>query len=167
LLLWIDDVIVTFNAPTTYDELNNTQPDASDLSPAGVASVGARVRVSHLRISRDLYYIATNNSVRQNTDYEEPLSLSQNLTKQLIQNRPKKRSADFQLKSDQFFMLGDNSTCSLDGRLWDNEHWVRRELLIGKALVVYWPHSWDAIRTPWGNVPFPYFPNVERMGLVR
>jgi signal peptidase I len=36
---------------------------------------------------------------------------------------------------------------------------VHRDLLIGKALFIYWPHSWD-----W---PVPLFPNFARMGFVR
>jgi signal peptidase I len=79
------------------------------------------------------------------------------------------------LKEDQFFMLGDNSANSQDGRLWgvygrreegySKGYWVSRELLIGKALFIYWPHSWD--RTPYVNIPCPYFPNFSRMGLIR
>ena len=68
-------------------------------------------------------------------------------------------------KPDQFFVLGDNSAKSKDGRLWGPEYWVSRELLIGKALFIYWPHSWNKI--PYVNIPFPYFPNFARMGLVR
>lgn len=45
---------------------------------------------------------------------------------------------------DQFLALGDNSPQSKDGRLWaetfpHKEFYVERELLIGKALVIYWP----------------------------
>ena len=69
------------------------------------------------------------------------------------------------LKTDQFFVLGDNSAKSKDGRLWGPDHCVPRDLLIGKALFIYWPHSWD--RLPYVNsIPFPYFPNFSRMGLV-
>ena len=39
------------------------------------------------------------------------------------------------------------------------------ELLIGKALFIYWPHSWNKI--PYVNIPFPLFPNFARMGFVR
>ena len=46
---------------------------------------------------------------------------------------------------DKFFVLGDNSAKSKDGRLWGPEYWVSRELLIGKALFIYWPHSWNKI----------------------
>jgi len=42
---------------------------------------------------------------------------------------------------------------------------VPRDLLIGKALFIYWPHSWN--RIPYVNIPFPFFPNFGRMGLVR
>ena len=45
--------------------------------------------------------------------------------------------------------------------------WVERKLLIGKALFIYWPHSWHKV-TLWGHdIPFPYFPNFQKMGLVR
>ena len=55
------------------------------------------------------------------------------------------------LGPDQFFMAGDNSTASSDSRLWGNPHpvvaqqidpapfVVNRELLLGKAWVVYFP----------------------------
>ena len=47
-----------------------------------------------------------------------------------------------------------------------NDYWVPPQLLIGKALFIYWPHSWD--RIPYFNsIPCPYFPNFSRMGLVR
>jgi hypothetical protein len=36
-------------------------------------------------------------------------------------------------------VLGDNSAWSKDGRLWGDNYWVPRELLIGKALFTYWP----------------------------
>ena len=56
--LWVDGRLVKFDAPTIYDDLGNTQPDASRLVPVGVATVGAKCGMSHLAIFRDLYYIA-------------------------------------------------------------------------------------------------------------
>ena len=64
---------------------------------------------------------------------------------------------------DQFFPLGDNSPSSADGRFWQSQHFVDRRLLVGKALFIYWPHSFDKI----GSIPFPFFPNFGRMGFVR
>ena len=74
---------------------------------------------------------------------------------------------------DQFFVLGDNSAQSQDGRLWctdpafhgrDREYYVDRELLIGKALFIYWPHGW---KIPYVPLPFNPIPNFRRMHLVR
>jgi hypothetical protein len=75
------------------------------------------------------------------------------------------RYVDFSLAANQFFVMGDNSAMSKDARLWGPDHFVPRDMLIGKALLIYWPHSWDKI--PYVNIPLPYFPNFARMGLVR
>ena len=82
---------------------------------------------------------------------------------------------DFPLSEDQFFVMGDNSPESSDARLWlggdprtggkPGGAYLERRLLIGKALCVYWPHSWN--RIPGTPIPFPLFPNVEDMRLVR
>ena len=69
---------------------------------------------------------------------------------------------------DQFLVLGDNSAQSKDSRLWERDgidFWVNRELLIGKAMFIYWPHSWDKL--PYTQIPLPFFPNFGRMHLVR
>jgi signal peptidase I len=60
---------------------------------------------------------------------------------------------------DQFLPMGDNSAQSLDGRVWDGPKFVERDLLIGRALVVFWPHSL--------NEPIPFFPNFKRMKFIR
>ncbi len=99
-----------------------------------------------------------------------------------------RREVTFPLKADQFFVLGDNSPASKDSRLWSQdirswstathswsgehpEFYVSRELLIGKALFIYWPHSFDRLpfRVPFTDkqIPFPYFPNFKDMGFVR
>ena len=56
----------------------------------------------------------------------------------------------FELNKDEFFVCGDNSPASLDGRLWPAEGIansgkkyragiVPRDYLVGKAFFVYWP----------------------------
>jgi len=42
---------------------------------------------------------------------------------------------------------------------------VARDLLIGKALLIFWPHSFGKL--PGTNLPFPFFPNFARMGAIR
>jgi signal peptidase I len=153
LRLWVDGRAVAFDAPTTYLDLQNHQPiqdDEDDLAPVGVGSAGARVRISHLRVLRDIYYIA--DQWRPGGPW--PMEDSRD-------------GVTFPLQGDRFFMLGDNSSNSSDARLWGPNHYVTRDLLIGKAFFLYWPHSWNEIPTPWGNVPCPYFPNFRRMGFVR
>jgi signal peptidase I len=54
--------------------------------------------------------------------------------------------------------MGDNSMESFDARGWPDHH-VPERLLIGRAIVVFWPHFW--------NRPIPFLPNVQRMGLIR
>ncbi len=71
----------------------------------------------------------------------------------------------FPLGPDQFFVLGDNSPASADARLW-NQHYVDRELLVGKALLVYWPHPLRLF-VPFTDFSLGIIPNFPKMGLIR
>ena len=74
------------------------------------------------------------------------------------------------LGPDQFFVCGDNSPNSLDGRLWDTpDEWVKqqidptigivpRDLLIGKAFFVYFPSLHKEKKIP--------VPDVGRMRFI-
>jgi signal peptidase I len=167
LRLWVDGHEVAFDKTTAYDrDLQNANPDAGDLEPVGIASVGARVKISHLRVLRDIYYIADRwESMGHDVWYQ----YGEAIPNRPLEPRHEHRYVQFSLAKDQFFALGDNSAKSKDGRLWGseehNEHCVPRDLLIGKAMFIYWPHSWN--RIPYVNIPFPFFPNFSRMGLVR
>jgi signal peptidase I len=165
LLLWVDGHVVSFDAPTTYQHLKNTQPDNDDLAPVGVASAGAQVKIGHLRVFRDIYYGAVRGDGAPSEVCDVHYEPGHALPNRPIWVPQSQDHVDFPLKADQFFVLGDNSACSKDGRLWGSEYWVNRELLIGKAEFIYWPHSWDKL--PYVGLPCPYFPNVRRMGLVR
>jgi hypothetical protein len=173
LRLWVDGGVVPFDPPTgyanlgsahptAYPHLGNVRPDSADLAPVGVASTGASLRISHLRVLRDIYYIADKCGSMGHDIWYRPgnAKLGRAMEPQQLD-----RYVEFSLGNEQFFVLGDNSAKSKDGRLWGPEFWVSRDLLIGKALFIYWPHSWD--RIPYLKIPFPYFPNFSRMGLVR
>ena len=141
--------------------MQNTTPEDSDLEPVGIASTSAQVKISHLRVLRDIYYIADRwDSMGHDAWYQYGEAKPGNWQ---LPREP--HYVDFSLGKDQFFVLGDNSAKSKDGRLWGPEYWVPRDLLIGKALFIYWPHSWN--RIPYVNIPFPFFPNFSRMELVR
>jgi signal peptidase I len=85
-----------------------------------------------------------------------------------------RRKREFTLGEEQLFVLGDNSPASQDCRLWDQQNghngakpggpYLDRRLLIGKAICVFWPHSWGGIP---GLDPLPGFPNFGDMRLVR
>jgi signal peptidase I len=161
LRLGVDGSLMSFDAPTTYSDLGNVSPDEADLSPVGIGSQGVAMEVQHLRISRDIYYIA---------DRFDRGDGHRTITEHA--------AVEFSLGADQFLMLGDNSDKSQDSRLWapvvweqsgqeHDEYYVKRDLLVGKALFIYWPHSWDEIQADGWHIPFPFFPNFGRMKLVR
>jgi len=83
---------------------------------------------------------------------------------------------EFITNGKQLFVMGDNSAASLDARLWANGNgrsqggrpggaYLERSLLIGKAVCVYWPHSWYSV--PFTGRRVPAFPNFGDMRLVR
>lgn len=184
--LWVNDTVIEFNGPTTYATRSDRAPrgnaeDPGDLAPAGLGTEGAAFTATRLRVLRDVYYIAAEGG-NSNYDYRGPVSSAELTdifsnpdlwaTTGLFESR---RSVTFELQKDQFFPLGDNSPESQDARSWGainrrppDAHgvaafhappYVERELLIGKAVLIYWPHAW--------NAPVPYLPNVGRMGIIR
>jgi len=194
LLLWIDGSPVSFDAPTSYWPLDDSRPQPDDLEPARIGSRLAPLRVSHIRLFRDIYYIAQRGAgTTPMCDYD--LSAVELFSSYGLEDAEEKvaeffsnpaawdvfrhrRQAEFPLAENQFLMLGDNSAESMDSRLWEQrgpqyQYYVDRDLLIGKALFIYWPHSWDAVPGTEGaswfpnGVWFPFFPNFGRMGAVR
>ena len=224
LHLWINGSLVEFDGPTTYALAEDATPTVADLSPVGISSEGAGLKVSGLKLSRDVYYLATEGGMKvdyqtgpfmnefiprhsasdgRSRDSYRPLAFDLGEKKQFEinnnlrtaffsqpqgneKNRPENfvrwdwdqdfkqmRAVFFSLKKDaehpeldQFFMMGDNSPASADGRLWGRDvHFVPRHLLVGKALFIYWPHSFNEVFST--GIPFPFFPNFSRMGFVR
>ncbi len=140
LRLVVDGEEVAFDAPTTYPLLVPADepllPTAADYAPAGIgAGPGTRVSVDHLVLYRDVHYLASSNRFGSGLPYR-----------------------DFPLEPGQYFMLGDNTASSKDAREWAY-HYVQEELLIGRALFIYWPHP---VRGP-----LPWTPNWKRMKFIR
>jgi signal peptidase I len=170
LVLWVDEKVVTFDRPLTFDTDPENRPvssaeDPGDLAPAGIGAKGSQIHVRQARILRDVYYVATSDSYSMPTDYEgveyfydanNPNRLpdlvwrtlddpAQWASTRMLQAR---RFKEFDLDKDQFFPMGDNS-----------QHFVQRDLLTGKAVLVYWPHALPR--------PIPVIPNIMRMRLIR
>ena len=149
LVLWVNGKHVPFAMDTTYPRLQNVVSTAQDRSPAAVGTRGATLQINRLKIFRDVYYIASHNVISSGRYHAGHMDTSE--------------SVEFEMKDQQYFVLGDNSPASKDSRLWrdisSDPYWVDRNLLIGKALFIYWPHSRSDI--------FPFCPNIPRMGFVR
>ena len=202
VLLWVNGDLIKFNTPTTYDinafrSRSENRPHYRpadhplDGAPIGIAVRGGAT-VERVRVFRDKYYCATDNSFHGIYDYEYPgqfgLTFQNRKQIQLVMATPNawdrwdgwetRRRVSFELADDQFFPMGDNSPESLDARCWAgakrrfnrlperfeqrayqyaDASYVPRNLLVGKALMVFWPHHWRS--------PVPY-PNVSRIRLI-
>jgi len=140
--------------------------DGGDLAPVGIGARGAMVTVDQLRILRDVYYISIPPDLSWTRSYlRGPLSADHYLgreevaaaVREVLSNKsrwadwfsqlhaiyyPLERFGASARGKDQFFALGDNSPQSKDSRLWATPltgYYVERDLLIGKALFIYWP----------------------------
>jgi signal peptidase I len=80
------------------------------------------------------------------------------------------------LKDDQFFVLGDNSPNSEDGRWWDSEGIgnnglryeagiVPRDYLVGKAVFVYWPSGFQCELGRFKSI-FAIIPDIGQMRFI-
>ena len=193
LRLWVDGTLIDFDSSTEYnaDEVfggreeiipQTSKTNPGDLAPVGIGARGAKFSVTRLQVWRDIYYVADSwERARMPdvvTDFEhpfDPVLASLPFDPTLWSRFRERNHVEFPLSEDQFFVMGDNSPESSDARLWlggdrrtggrPGGAYLERQLLIGKALCVYWPHSWN--RIPGTPIPFPLFPNFEDMRLVR
>ncbi|MFL5339188.1 MAG: S26 family signal peptidase [Gemmataceae bacterium] len=133
LTVWVDGQLpfgdgVDYPAPTTRGPIGE-----NDLRPARIGAIGAGVEISHLQLWRDGYYTIPGDGQRQpaQTENHEPI-----LT--------------MYVQPGHYLALGDNSSSSSDSRYWGL---VPERLLLGRALVVYFP--------------FWPFSNPSRVGFIR
>lgn len=182
LRLWIDGSEIEFDRPTTYnsrtyrsreqDRPHWTAENPLDAAPLAIGVSGVAATLHHAKVMRDKYYIALPKQSRYGSafnDYSsdkgvanDPRSVGR------VLGDPKawesaslwaaRRSQEYTMDEGQYFPLGDNSPESADARGWTGKHFVPRDLLVGKAVFVFWPHPW--------NTPVPYTPNIRRMKLI-
>ncbi|MDR0609007.1 MAG: S26 family signal peptidase [Planctomycetaceae bacterium] len=183
LRLIVNGKEINFQEKGRYDFLcqsgsllaRDRSPTRLDLTPAGIGAQNAAVRVEHLKVLRDLYYIACDRLLGLQCDLLDPpfhdeYSLTENSINRIFsrpeywRNFGKTNTVSFKLGKDQFLMLGDNSTRSSDGRLWrenDQPLYVDRNLLIGEAVFVYWPHG---LRIPGTRIAL--IPNLQKLRFI-
>jgi signal peptidase I len=144
----------------TYD-LGRSADDAGerrrDIQPQAKIFGSGIVTISHIAIFRDIYYT----SKKSASSPEEGRAIEGN---------------PFTLGKDEFFVLGDNSPNSEDGRWWNKagignngrfyrEGVVPCDYLVGKALFVYWPGGFEF---PWPeSLKIFLLKNSRHSGLAR
>lgn len=185
IYLWVNDVPVPLPGDGCYVRTGRLHPyyhpqDYGDARPLGLGFQGGEISVQRLQVFRDLFYlneadfrVDTRSSLRTRSGvaigdraglfqfYETAdrwmTPEFQSLFYWFGSDTPLAWQQAFRLSDGQFFPMGDNSPQSEDARKWRAPKYVERRFLIGKALVVYWPHSW--------NEP-PFWPNFNRMRVI-
>jgi signal peptidase I len=141
----------------TYDlgrDPNNAGERETHIQPKVKIFGSGKITLSHIAIFRDIHYIGRKSPGARGGG-------------RATQGNP------FKLGKDEFFVLGDNSPNSEDGRWWSQpgrgnngvfykEGIVPRDYLVGKALFVYWPSGFR----PSANFRFALIPNVGQMRFI-
>ncbi len=217
LTLWVNGKAVLASTDEQYSpDLSELKQWMKAPAPAvpqprvTLTAAGGQARFEHVQVMRDVYYTCAN--LRQVPDPNGPAPEAQRyrymfqlLQQGLLQIRVRDNEPlgwgtmdnPITLKDDpvnddldEFFVLGDNSPQSLDGRMWTTAAptlrlWtadgqvlhryqegaqplyklgtVPRYAMIGRALFVYWPSGY---RIP-GLERMPILPNVGKMRLIR
>ncbi|GIW82146.1 MAG: hypothetical protein KatS3mg105_3953 [Gemmatales bacterium] len=128
LTLWVDRDL-PFGEGVVYQPPKQRGPTINDLQPASIGVREANVIVEHIKLWRDTYYTTTLSP----SDFGRPVDWSNpSEWRELGELQPKL----FYVQPDHYFCLGDNSPASSDSRKWGL---VPRRLILGRALLVYWP----------------------------
>ncbi|MBT6918921.1 MAG: signal peptidase I [Planctomycetaceae bacterium] len=157
-VVWGSEITAEATRDPVLDVVQPGSKNLSDLAPVGITVTAQEnpvsVTVSSLKILRDIFYIGAVGFGRRGEIRDEPV-------------------LEFPLEDDQFFVLGDNSAASKDGRLWIDVHYVDRRLLLGRAISIFWPHMIPAsqhitVTLPvLGELRLPSWPNFARMKFIR
>ena len=129
-------------------------PRKTNVEPKVEIFGSGRLALSHIGVFRDVHYTAR--KFANSSDFGRA-----------IEGNP------LTLGKDEFFMLGDNSPNSEDGRWWDEpgrgnndtsyrKGIVPRNYLVGKAMLIYWPGGFK----PFAKFPIAVIPNVGRMRFI-
>lgn len=142
LILWVDGRLI-FGDGLAYDPPPVLGPTENDLHPASIGVRGGDVTVAHLRLLRDTYYTASGSGDGSDVSltpdiwwnvakWDEVPAFSDRPLRELVAART------IFVQAGHYLCMGDNSPASSDGRDWGL---VPQRLLLGRALLVYYPFS--------------------------
>ena len=150
-------LIFQFGSDRLIHDLGRGPEDAGQITQRIVPQVkifgAGKLTLSHVAILRDVHYTQ--------------VDLSGGGPGWAMRGNP------FTLAKDEFFVLGDNSPNSEDGRRWNEpgkSNWgqsyrkgiVPRDYLVGKALFVYWPSGFK----PFAKSRFAVIPNIGQLRFI-
>ena len=156
-----------------YDLPTERTPTIRDLTPVAIGAKNAEVKVDHLTVWRDIYYIATESGSSVPDTREGPQIFSDEAGLRRAMSDPmqwrhlgKTHSVVRTLEGGQFFAMGDNTAQSSDSRMWSTGNpqvtfYVPEKFLIGEALFVHWPHG-----NPLPGTNLNIVPNVGKMRFI-
>jgi signal peptidase I len=134
LTVWVDGKVLFADDQGTYEPAKGLVPvEKNDLEPVSVGAQGARVTLSQLKVFRDTYYTTATPTTKQPGAGDVEIDPSNSATWPKLKDAP---VATYYVQPDHYLCLGDNSPESSDGRSWGL---VPRRLMLGKALLVYYP----------------------------
>lgn len=114
-------LLVALDGELLFDPIDYDEPATGPWpheSPVALGVRGGSMELSDLRLYRDVVYTtALSNAPRRPFGVDQP----------------------FQLKEDEFFVLGDNSPVSNDSRFWLDSPVVPGTLFVGKPFLVHLP----------------------------
>jgi len=135
LTVWVDEHLVFEDGvelPTPRTLVPTVENDLE--RPVSIGSRNAKVAVSKIKVFRDTYYTLNAGNA---SDYQE-FRPGDPTTWAALGNLEKVKPSTYYVQPGHFLCLGDNSPQSSDGRTWGL---VPQRLLLGRALLVYFPFS--------------------------
>jgi len=181
LRLFVNSKEISFENDGIYQLSDIIVPTERDLTPVSIGAQDAELKVEHLNVKRDIYYVAFNGSEGTGNSCDlvvQPFfhGFSERDLRDVMSNPSRwknfgrTRVFEFALKDGEYLVLGDNSPKSSDSRMWrksgypgdDFEYFVvPQKYLVGEALYVYWPHG---LRIPGTNLNI--LPNFKKMRFI-
>ena len=146
--MWVDNNL-PFGDGVAYEPPTGPDPDGgvrvlrgptekNDLEPASIGVQGGSFSVQELKLWRDTYYTNSQDSGDHGSIWDQPSEWKS------LRNLP---ALTMYVEPGHYLCMGDNSPASSDSRSWGprsspNDQrggLVPKELMLGRALLVYWP----------------------------
>jgi signal peptidase I len=131
LTVWVDNKVLPFGKDADYDSPNRDKFDPTDNDRERPARIGAQgdVVCTKVQLWRDVYYTRSSGPLSEvSVRWKEPPVGLRSVNDPDVQT--------FYVQPGHYLMFGDNSSSSSDSRSWGS---VPERLLLGRAVVVYWP----------------------------